>query len=366
LNHRYFGQPLDTPGYKGDPSRPFPWLTWNNRPYVSELELMLVPILSSSRLLARDETIEHKYYAFPKPGEAPRPYQPDNDPEAVPYPHLMNFFHSTSTAGANPHNSPQFHRLLQFVHVPSRFVGTQVQTDPQLFAGGDHWFHPPYHNISQYREPGRINLNTIFQDEVWQGLMNYFPGMADDAFWKKFVQSRRGYGAASDSMLSINPALPTRFGQPFRSATAANMVPLPAMAPDREVNATLLRADPADNETPLFDYKSTALVDETDRNPYFRYQGLQRLGNLVTTRSNVYAIWVTVGYFEVEPVPQGNPSVAAVYPDGYRLMRELGSDTGEIKRHRGFSIYDRSIPVGFLRGQELNVEKGFLLKRFIE
>ena len=29
----------------------FPWLTWNNRPFVSELELMQVPVTSSSRLL---------------------------------------------------------------------------------------------------------------------------------------------------------------------------------------------------------------------------------------------------------------------------------------------------------------------------
>ncbi len=30
---------------------PFPWLTWNNRPYASPTELLLVPRLSSSRLL---------------------------------------------------------------------------------------------------------------------------------------------------------------------------------------------------------------------------------------------------------------------------------------------------------------------------
>ena len=35
----------------GDPSQPFPWLTWNNRPWVSPLELMLVPWLRSSQLL---------------------------------------------------------------------------------------------------------------------------------------------------------------------------------------------------------------------------------------------------------------------------------------------------------------------------
>ena len=106
-----------------------------------------------------------------------------------------------------------------------------------------------------------------------------------------------------------------------------------------------------------------AAYDNTDRNPYFRYQGLQRLGNLVTTRSNVYAVWITVGYFEVTPWPAG---IDAAHPDGYQLGRELGIDTGEIERHRAFYIFDRTIPVGFQRGQDLNVEKAILLQRFIE
>jgi hypothetical protein len=55
-----------------------------------------------------------------------------------------------------------------------------------------------------------------------------------------------------------------------------------------------------------------------------------------------------------------------IYPDKYELGQELGSDTGEIVRHRGFYLIDRSIPVGFQRGQDLNVEKSILLKRFIE
>ena len=39
------------PPYIGDPPSPFPWLTWNNRPFVSHLELLLVPAASQGRLL---------------------------------------------------------------------------------------------------------------------------------------------------------------------------------------------------------------------------------------------------------------------------------------------------------------------------
>jgi hypothetical protein len=113
-----------------------------------------------------------------------------------------------------------------------------------------------------------------------------------------------------------------------------------------------------------------------ERNPYFSYQLMNRLGNLVTTRSNVYAVWITVGYFEVEPHPARIDPVTSqewtpaqyhrVYPDGYALGQELGIETGEVKRHRAFYMFDRSIPVGFQRGQDLNVEKAILLRRFIE
>ena len=45
---------------------------------------------------------------------------------------------------------------------------------------------------------------------------------------------------------------------------------------------------------------------------------------------------------------------------------ELGSDTGDIQRHRAFFIFDRSIPVGFQRGEDHNIQDAILLQRFIE
>ncbi|MBN8624669.1 MAG: hypothetical protein J0M17_04175 [Planctomycetes bacterium] len=117
----------------------------------------------------------------------------------------------------------------------------------------------------------------------------------------------------------------------------------------------------------------------TDRNPFFRYQLYTKLSTTITTRSNVYAVWVTVGYFECErvqptvqyPVQTGHSLPLEFnnkhrYPDGYRILRELGSDNGEAVRHRAFAIIDRTIPVGFLRGENLNVDRCFLIKRIVE
>jgi len=146
----------------------------------------------------------------------------------------------------------------------------------------------------------------------------------------------------------------------------------------REIDVTLLRpvgttpdgtGGQLSGTVPLLGYTSTGLIDNTARNPYFRYQNLQRMSNAVTTRSNVYAVWITVGYFEVSRAPNkpsGTEPDFTIYPDGLQLGAELGSDSGNVKRHRGFYIFDRSIPVGFEPGKDHNIENGVLLRRFIE
>ena len=76
------------------------------------------------------------------------------------------------------------------------------------------------------------------------------------------------------------------------------------------------------------------------------------LGNLVTTRSSVFAIWITIGYFEVD-------ETGGIWKTGpWWEGMEIGAETGEVKRNRGFYIYDRSIPVAFEPGQNHNVERG--------
>jgi hypothetical protein len=83
--------------------------------------------------------------------------------------------------------------------------------------------------------------------------------------------------------------------------------------------------------------------------PFFRYQTVSRLTNLVTVRSNVFAVWVTIG-FSTSPTS----------------WSEAGIDTGEIRRHRGFFIIDRSIPVGFEPGQDHNVRDAILVRRILQ
>ena len=144
------------------------------------------------------------------------------------------------------------------------------------------------------------------------------------------------------------------------SAAPARLCGLPEPP---EITYSLLRPDPDNPNRPLFQANdagaaSNSAATDYNRNPYFRYQPLQQLGGVASCHSNVFAVWITVGYFSVSPA--ANPGATdlfgkPVYPDGMQLGQELGSDDGNITRHRAFFIYDRS-PGGH----------GLLLRRLIE
>jgi hypothetical protein len=353
----YAGAPSPTPGYT------FPWITWNNRPFTSSTELLQVPATSAEQLLRQFSTYSLPASTSPFVGNANATSTLGAQFLPSPFTYQLNF---NSSADGNPGNAPYFYRLLEYVHVPSRFVGTETWLNPANFssplptATGQteqdlaSFFHPPFNKVSNYRDPGRVNINTIPSDTsaasaIWSGINGL-----QAPLWGKIALSRNGGAAPGVSS--------TLIANPFRTAGgAAYTLPgTPAIA--NEVSATLMRPDPANPLAPLFGPTGAAQpYTNPDRNPYFRYQSLAQLSNLLTTRSNVYAIWITVGYFEVSAV-----GVDVAHPDGYALGQELGSDSGDIKRHRAFYIFDRSIPVGFEPGRDHNIDKGVLLKRFIE
>jgi hypothetical protein len=90
------------------------------------------------------------------------------------------------------------------------------------------------------------------------------------------------------------------------------------------------------------------------RNPFFRYREMMRLSNLTTPRSNVFAVWMTVGFFVIEQHPTRTEDTA--------LGAEYGLDTGKNVRFKSFMILDRSIPVGFRPGTPLNSRDAILLE----
>ncbi|MDZ4818574.1 MAG: hypothetical protein SGJ20_06330, partial [Planctomycetota bacterium] len=328
--------------YVGSPKKPFPLIRWNNRPFANVYELMEVPASSAARLGMEFSVGANSY----GPLIVERHFS-----------HLLNFFEPNSG----------FSRVLELIHIPSKFVGSETIFHPMTFfsgAAGTELYKTPFNSISSFREPGKININTVTSRLVFRGLMPHLSATEADNLFNQLVGSRRGTAGSTVTMLDPVPGMPSIVNVPFRAASEADLVPpVPTMS-RKSSQVTLLRSvDGTEDTEPLFAQSPSTQYDYNNgqRNAAFRYQGIERISNLVTTRSNVYAVWVTVGFFEVTPgvIDEG-------HPDGYRLGAELGSDTGEVKRHRGFYLLDRSIPVGFDRGQNLNVDRAIMLKRFIE
>ncbi len=287
---------------------------------------------------------------------------------------MLNFFGTTDNTYASG-QAPNFYRALEYLQVPSRFIGTETILSPSTFlangSGGTatQFFLPPYNVVSNYRDPGRMNLNTLTSTEVFNALFSGMIGAGTiNIQLANWNDSRRGDGAATGLLISPNPSNPSYFGNPIRSAAGADLVPLASMM-QRGVDVTLLRSKTGNATMPLLANETGGAPNDATnsaRNPYFAYQNLERVSNMVTTRSNVFGVWLTIGYFEAFPNTATAGGIDAGHPDGYQLGAELGSTTGDIERHRAFYIFDRSIPVGFERGQNHNVNRAILLKRYIE
>ncbi len=255
---------------------------------------------------------------------------------------MFNFFTNDTDAASG--SRANLYRLMDYLEVPSRFVGTEQQLNPTTFPA-------PFDSISRFRVPGKINLNTIYADHgspdtstIWSALQGQYATLSGGCSFVNFRNSRENASGNT----------PTDFGNPFRPADEGFNVP-PGVPSVTGVGSTIFRdgtSTTIGSGTPLFDFNNTTPAFNSDRSAYFRNAQRQRLGNLVTTRSSVFAVWITVAYFEVDDVG--------------RVGAEIGSDTGEIVRNRGFYIFDRSIPVGFEPGKNHNIERAILVQSIIE
>jgi len=367
------------PTYQTPPTdAAFPWLVWNNRPFVSAYELMHVPRYSAWNLLKTN------HFSLPSGSS---PYN-GNNPQ---YGYTLNFFHTSTTSGTAPH----YYRIFDYVTVPSRFVGTDTVLNPDFFGKTANFAQPsfsgftqpnlaslgllpPFNRISKYRVPGLVNINTVPHATVWNAIRGPHVQVTNDPTgtppydWinpqADYTKTGPDYSVVFNSRTGNGGSLgiPTMFANPYRPMGARNLVPLASLRPSEDIDVTIMRGSAANPQMQIAPTPDSDLARHT-RNSFFRYELMHRLGNMVTTRSNVYAIWITVGYFEMEPNNIGNQVVYdRHHPEGLRVGQEIGIDTGEIQRHRAFYMIDRTIPVAFQPGENHNVDKCVLLRRFIE
>jgi len=279
-------------------------MPWLNRPYISAAELALVPPWDSSKLLV-------EYPGFAGNG----------------------MLDKLATILGNP--SDFLANLYESVAVSTRFAGIATTIDeypvgssPLQVSTANVDYDPgltqlPINQLTGYREPGRVNLNTVSDQRIWEATVLRGPRPA----------GMSTVGNAALDWTSSNFGRPGGGGQP--ATTALQLLALKGGTSSTAVSGTVV-ADTADPGP------------DPAANPQFQYLTANRLANVATTRSHVFAVWVTIGFFD--PVTD----------------QELGTDTGDVRRHRGFFIFDRSIPVAYETGKDHNVRDAIILRRIIQ
>ncbi len=274
-----------------------PWLSWPNRPLISPAELLLVPGFTGFSTGTSGTTGLLTNYVPPSATNSS--YLPNTS--------------GTSTADWT---------ALDVFTVPSRFAGTRQTVDmtgasafrddlTQMRAGiygsgsANHQLPSQYNQLSLGREPGRVNVNTIASDAVWDAVI---------AGW-------------------LPAPIATRSGSSSASLTTA---------PAKTVAATLALSGASSAIR-------TDTIPDASLNPYHQFYTALRLGNTATVRSHVFGIWVTVR--TMETTGTGSPPPV---------------DRDTVQYHRMFLLFDRSIPVAFEPGKNHNVHNAILLQRVIE
>jgi hypothetical protein len=197
------------------------------------------------------------------------------------------------------------------------------------------------------RIPGKVNINTIWDPEILQALIDanmsmniaslpsqYPPNVLDPIvqIFNNMIQSR------SPSTL-YNSVGPVNMGtakddRPFVPLSAGSYLPQSlggaAQFPNglSVVTDTLLRMNPTANTSLLFQNPS----DNSAIHPYLQTQLVTKLYNNITTRSNTFALFLTVGFFQVTDATTMPPT----------LGPEVGRSEGRQVRHRMFAIVDRT------------------------
>ena len=230
-------------------------------------------------------------------------------------------------SGYKPHQLTQ-----QFVTAAGKFQHYAPWKDPNaliyrvLDQMSTHYMAGAY---TGGRFPGNINLNTVTEVEIFQALCDahdtappYTPLVPiaktqyPDAWFTQADVSAIFTNLTNSRGAPLNSAPPGEPQVPFKSFSAGTIA------------ETFARPYPAGLPQPLFVPPSAA----ANAHPYLKASLLQKIYNNITPTSNVFAIWWTVGYFEVVD--------ESVMPP--RLGQEIGRSQNRHIRHRFFAVVDRS------------------------
>jgi len=262
-------------------SSPFDWLVSLDRPLVSPMELLQVSAFKPHELTQQFVTMDN-----------------------------------TGTTQKFSHRAPWFdpnariYRLFEFLEggCPMQWAAT----------GG--------------RTAGRVNINNIWDVDTFMALCdpkpnNFFTSTDVTTMFQNMLATRSPAGA------------PGANDRPFRgfadAFTAAGDTQYPQGV---DINDTFLRSDPTDpNPNPVLKRRLFELPNppaSANGHPYIKYELMKKVSNNFTTRSNVFAVWITAGFFEV--MDDSDPTRPP------KLGKEIGRSENRHVRHRMFAVVDRS------------------------
>jgi hypothetical protein len=277
------------------------------------------------------------------------PAGPNTVPAGVPIPANVAFPSPGNTITARGIAMPPPIPPVRLFQIPDAYGAGRMQA--LLYPGNGTVVPPAVSNATDSGDPwinntvpdqsGQVmptsatyTLNNGFNSLMWSGGV-YFPNA--------------NHTAPLVSTTGVLPPTTIQNTLPYGNVTVApgdlipynGYGPVPALS-NPQLNGPYLGANSA-----------TGGSGNTDdrQHPYWRTEMLQKAMNLTTVRTHQYAVWITVGFFEVKRqgdigmLAQGLPQLA------FDVMGpEVGALNGRNVRYRGFFLVDRLKLTGFNPG----------------
>jgi hypothetical protein len=278
------------------------WLVHLDRQLISPMELLQVSGYGPYQLTRR--------FMSPPPGWID-PTTGTSTTTVQKYNHRVDWFSERSPTGT----SNRLYRIFEYLTTADRAWGVSPSG----------------------RRPGMININTVYDQETFNALCdaqatssNHFNATQVTTMFNKMLALRHPGGAGPPVTFTgkERPFLGLGIGNtPAADPTVGFLDDGTSTTVAGGIEDTFLRSD-GSGTTPaprLFDVSGSG-------HPYLAKELMTKIYGNVTNRSNVFAVWMTVGFFQVT-----DDTVRPV-----KLGPEIGASTGTNIRHRIFAVVDRT------------------------
>lgn len=340
-----------TLGAQNDPiANPFSWLVHLDRKLISPMELLHVSGFYPYQLTQR----------FIVPNTAAQVPQPYNYTPPNVYNNITGAI--ANPLGYNPAQMSCFQHYVPWLDQTRRLYRLFEFLETHDGASGV----SPVNG----RVPGKININTCWDppatySQIYNAIADppgtplnpatpdnpNFNAATVNTIFQTLLSWRTPGLAATPPVLSgvDHPFLGMAAG--FSPANADPQYPPGQFTYGNGINHTLLSSYTAAggtqptvlNDGPALQLPNNAPTNPQVAHPYMQNELLTKIYNRLTTRSNVFAVFLTVGFFEVITDPStGNWIPAVGQPNIPQLGPEIGAREGRPLRPRMFAIVDRT------------------------